>query len=83
MGKEMTITEARSNFADLVNRATYAKERILINRRGKSVAAIVPMEDVELLEKIEDAIDVKLARKALSESEEIISWEEVAKELGL
>ena len=83
MGKEMTITEARSNFADLVNRVTYAKERILINRRGKPVAAIVPMEDVELLEKIEDAIDVKLARKALSESEEIISWEEVAKELGL
>ena len=83
MGKEMTITEARSNFADLVNRATYAKERILINRRGKPVAAIVPIEDMELLEKIEDAIDVKLARKALSESEEIIPWEEVAKELGL
>lgn len=83
MGKEMTITEARSNFADLVNQATYAKERILINRRGKHVAAIVPIEDMELLEKIEDTIDVKLARKALSESEEIIAWEEVARKLGL
>jgi len=83
MEKEMTTTRARSNFADLVNRAAYGKERVLINRRGKPVAAIVPLEDVELLERIEDEIDVKLARKTLAESEGTTPLEEVVKELGL
>ena len=83
MRKGTTTTKARSNFADLVNRATYGKERVLINRRGKPVAAIVPLEDVELLEKIEDEIDIKLAREALAESEGTTPWEEAVKELEL
>ena len=83
MTEKMTTTKARSNFADLVNRATYGKERVLINRHGRPVAAIVPLEDVELLERIEDKIDIALARKVMAESEGTIPWEEAAKELGI
>lgn len=83
MSEGMTTTRARSNFSELVNRASYGKERVLINRRGKPVAAIVPIEDLKLLEKIEDEIDIRLARKALAESDGTTPLEELARELEL
>jgi len=45
------VSEARESFAELVNRAAYGHERVLVARRGRPIAAIVPIEDVELLEK--------------------------------
>jgi antitoxin (DNA-binding transcriptional repressor) of toxin-antitoxin stability system len=45
----------------------YRGERIVLRRRGKDVAAIVPLEDLALIEKLEDEIDVREARKVLAE----------------
>jgi hypothetical protein len=41
--------------ADTVNRVAYSKERIILQRRGKGLAAVVPMEDLEILENLESA----------------------------
>ena len=38
----VTAAQARSQFGELMNRAAYGKERILLTRRGKVLAAIVP-----------------------------------------
>ena len=67
------------------NRAAYGKERVILARRGKAVAAIVSLEDVELLEALEDQIDLENARAALIEAEKegTVSWEEFKKELSL
>lgn len=62
--------EARERFADVVNRAAYGKERVALTRHGKPVAAVVPIEDVELLEAVEDRIDLAEARSALAEARE-------------
>jgi prevent-host-death family protein len=75
--------KARENFSDVVNRSAYGKERIVLTRRGKSVAAVVPIEDLELLEEIEDRLDVEAARKALAEPGKNIPLEEVKDLLGL
>ena len=75
--------KARENFSDLVNRSAYGKERIVLTRRGKSVAAVVPIEDLELLEEIEDRLDVETARKALAEPGENLALDEVRRLLGL
>ncbi len=83
MAGKVTTAEARSNFSDLVNRVSYGGERILIDRRGKSVAAIVPLEDLELLERLEDKVDLELALRALAENDGITSWEDAVKELDL
>ena len=48
---------ARENFADTLNRVSYGKERVLIHRRGKEVAALVPVEDLRSLEEMEDSKD--------------------------
>jgi prevent-host-death family protein len=74
--------DARAQFAELVNRAAYGHERITLMRRGKGVAAIVPLEDLELLEMLEDQIDLREAEKALKE-EGSIPWEKVRKQLGI
>jgi len=83
----MTITistvDARKNFADIVNKVSYGKDSIILTRRGEKIAALVSMEELELLQKIEDVIDIEGAKQALSEAGENISANEVWKQLGL
>ena len=81
----MTTMEARQQFSDMVNRAAYGKERIVLTRRGKAFVAVVPIEDLELIEELEDRADVEAAEAAREEAkrEGTIPWEQVKKELGL
>jgi len=83
----MTITtgKAREQLSDVINRAAFGKERIVLTRRGKEVAAVVPIEDVKLLEELEDRIDLEEARSALAEvkTKGTISWEKIKTDLGL
>ncbi|XVQ07639.1 type II toxin-antitoxin system Phd/YefM family antitoxin [Spirillospora sp. CA-255316] len=51
---EKAVTEARKEFADLVNRVAYTGERIALTRRGKVMAALVSAEDLELLESLRE-----------------------------
>jgi prevent-host-death family protein len=81
MSPKLTVSATRQNFADILNRAAYRGERIIVHRRKKPVAAVVPIEDLELLEKIEDRMDVAEARKRLNEP--TIPWAKIKKELGL
>jgi prevent-host-death family protein len=77
------ISEARDNLADLGNRAAFRGERIVVERRGKNLFAIVPVEDAELLERLEDEADIRLAREALKEKGPNVPWEKLKKDLGL
>jgi prevent-host-death family protein len=47
--RRLNIAEAREVFAELVNEVGYAGQRTIIMRRGKEVAAIVPMKDYDAL----------------------------------
>lgn len=42
-----------------------------------------PLEDLELIERLEDEIDVREARKALADKSPSVPWEQVKRELGL
>ena len=80
----VSYTEARGTLADILNRVAYADERVLIHRRGKNVAAIIPVEDLALLEEIEDRIDLTEARRRLADpNEEFLDYDLARKELGL
>ena len=78
----MNIVDVRNNLADALNRVAYAGERIVLERRGKGVAALVSIEDLETLQRIEDEADIKAARKAMKEKGEV-SLEEIKKRLGM
>lgn len=73
-----TAVKARAEFAEITNRAAYGKERIIVTRKGKDIIAIVPIEDVKLLEELENKIDIEDAREALKRNE-FIPWEIVKK----
>ena len=58
----------RAGFADAINRAAFGNERVLLRRRGRAVAAVVPIDDLRLLEALEDRIDLLDARTALAQA---------------
>ena len=80
----VSAVQVRKRLAEVINRAAFGKERVILARRGKAVAAIVSIEDVELLEALEDKMDLENARAALIEAEKegTVSWEEFKKELS-
>jgi len=57
MTDTVSATEARANFQELINRVEYKGDRIVIERHGKAVVAIVGLEDLKRLEALEDFID--------------------------
>jgi len=65
----ISATEARANFQELISRAEYKRERIVIERHGKAAVAIIGLDDLKLLEAIEDAIDSEALRRAISEND--------------
>jgi prevent-host-death family protein len=79
--RKIASSAARTEFADLINRAAYAGERVIVHRRKKPVAALVPLSDLELLEQLEDRIDLEDARSRLNEPG--VSWTKIKKEMGL
>ena len=83
MNTKVSTADARKNFADIVNRVVYGKEPIVLTRRGQDVAALVSMNELELLQKIEDLMDIEDAQKALDEPGENIVAADVWKELRL
>lgn len=84
MAASITVSEARQDFADVVNRVAYGKERVTVVRRGRDLVAIVPMSDVLLLEVIEDELDLAAARDALADADEAqrIPWTELRARLS-
>jgi prevent-host-death family protein len=83
MNKTITTADARKNFAEIVNTVAYGKEPVVLTRRGQEIAALISIEELRLLQKIEDYIDIEDAKKALEEPGENISADEFWKELGL
>ncbi len=39
-----TTVEARKQISEVINRAAYGKEGVILTRRGKPVVAVVPIE---------------------------------------
>ena len=76
----ISVSKMKDTLSEVLNRAAYGRERIVIASRGKPKAAVISVDDLELLEELEDAM---AAREALEEYErgETISLEELIAEL--
>lgn len=81
----LPASKAREGFADTINRVAFGKERVVLRRRGKDIAALVPMADLRLLEELEDRIDPVDARAALAETKKkgAKPLDAILKDLGL
>ncbi len=83
MPNTVSTAEARKRLAEIVNKVAYGKESIILTRRGEQIAALISMEELELLQLIEDYSDIQEAKKALEEPGENIPANEFWKKLGL
>lgn len=81
----MNTVEAKEQFADLINRVVHSKERVILTRRGKEIAAIIPLEDLQLLQESQDRHDLREATEALKEARSIgtITLEQLKEEVGI
>jgi prevent-host-death family protein len=61
MAAAYTLTNARSRFGELVNRARFGRERIVLTEHGKPVAAIISVEELAELQAAVDAAELAAA----------------------
>lgn len=80
----ITTLEAKEDFNDLVSRVSHNKERIIITRRGKDIAVIIPIEDFVLLQASENKFDLHDAMESLKEarSQGTITLQEFKDQIG-
>jgi len=76
------VSQFRDNLSELANKVAYAGERICVHRNGKPLFAIVPVDDVRLLEHLEDRMDLEIAKQALKRND-FVAWKQIKKELNL
>ena len=83
--EEFSFSDARSNLGNIANDVEFKGKRIVLTRNGKKCVAIIPIEDLEVLEQIEDRIDLDDARKALADAKKhgTVSWESIKRKLDL
>jgi len=80
----LAASNVRKDFSEALNRVAFGGERIILHRRGKDVAVLIPVEDLALLEDIEDVLDARDAGRRLSDPSEVpIPYEHARKELGI
>jgi prevent-host-death family protein len=80
--KTINSANARKSFSDLLNESGFGGRRIVVTRKGKAVAAMVPLEDLEAIQALEDQMDTEEASQILSDSKsEFIPWDQAKKEL--
>lgn len=84
----MSMAEARKEFAEVVNRAAYRRERTVVTRHETDVAAVISIDELRLLdaliERYEDEQDIADAREALLEARENrVAWDALKRELDL
>ena len=91
MTERITASEARKDFRGTLNRVVRNNERLVVTRHHDDEVAMIPIEDLRLLEKLErqmeDAIDAEAVGRMISENpryaEESIPIEDLKEDLGL
>lgn len=80
----VSTVDAKEEFSELVNRVAHNKERIILTRRGREIAAIVPLEDYLQLEQKQNRNDLEAALDALQEARTrgTITLEDFKEEIG-
>lgn len=65
----VSLVSLRNSLGDIINEVAYGTQRRIISKNGKPIAALVSMQELELLEKLEEAADVAALEKARAEDD--------------
>lgn len=80
----MTTIQAKEEFSELVNRVSHNKERVILIRRDKEIAAIIPIEDFAILQSSLNKNDLQEAVDALKEARHVgtMNLDDLKAEIG-
>lgn len=73
----LKVSAVREALSDMLNRAAFGGERIVIHRHDKDVAVLIGAEDFARLRELERAAYLDAARRAVANSTGEVGWEEV------
>jgi len=81
----LNASQLRGDLSETLNKVAYQGERVVLDRHGKAVAAIISMDDLRLLQELEDRIDLDLVRKARQAVKKMGArpWSKVKEDLGV
>jgi prevent-host-death family protein len=80
----ITATRLRNVIGSVLNDVQFKGERVILNRQGKPAAALIPIEDLQLLEELEDRMDIEEIERVMADPHtEWLTLEEARRELGL
>lgn len=81
----ISTRDARAHLGEVLDRARYAGEETIITKNGTPWAAVVSLDDLRRLRRLEDEADKALMDEIRAEieagEEELIPWDEAKKEL--
>lgn len=80
MEKTLSIAEAKNKFSDLINRAVYRHERITISKRGKPVAVIMSIDDLNQIDEQEKRRLLKRAKAIEKSTKKYIPFEQFVRD---
>ena len=79
--------KAKQAVTAIISRVARDRERVIVRRRGRGGAALVPLEDLVALEEMEDRLDARDFRAAKRqwerEGKKTVSWDKLKAELGI
>lgn len=64
-----TVSEARNQLKEVVNRVTYTEQPAVITKHGTEAVAIIPYRMLELLLQVEAILDLNKGEKAFADFE--------------
>ncbi len=75
----ISAMQLRDRIGDIFNRVGYAGERFIVERRGKAIAAIISVKELEYLERLEEQREVEKFQlaKAAARAEGTVPIEEL------
>lgn len=78
----ISLSKAKANLSELIHRATAGRERIVLTSRGRPKAALISIEDLELLERMEEEREALMLAQAINAETRFYSIAEVEAELA-
>jgi prevent-host-death family protein len=79
----LPASQARERFSEILNEVSYGHERLVLQRHGKDVAAVISAEDLKRFEELEDRADLLEMEQVLAKGETPIPWDQAKAELGV
>ncbi len=79
--RTLRIDSDADELAAAVSRVAAGSERVVVETADHARAVVVSAEDLEALERLEDAADLEAAREALAEKGESIPLERIEADL--